>query len=276
MERLQTALAKARSSRQEAATTASQGAAPPPDLPDEVAARWRAVETVALDTAGLESRRVFIRPTGALGGAFDVLRTRVQQLMLTNGWTRIAITSPSAGCGKTTIAANLAFGLARQSERRVVLLDLDLRDPSIGSTLGMRDRWQFSRTLQNQEDFAQNARRYGENLIVAGNSERVLDASDLLYASSSAEAMARISTDYQPDIVIMDLPPMMVGDDVLVLLQYVDAVIIVAAAEVTTIRQIDETEKELAQHTNVLGVVVNKCRYLQNEGGYGSYEYGQK
>ena len=63
----------------------------------------------------------------------------------------------------------------------------------------------------------------------------------------------------------------LVSDDVMGFMGQVDAVLLVAAAETTTTKEIDACERELAGQTNVMGVVLNKCRYA-NE-GYG-YDYG--
>ena len=53
--------------------------------------------------------------------AFNVLRTKVQKALQDNGWKSLAITSPTAGCGKTTVAINLALSLARQPHCRTLL-----------------------------------------------------------------------------------------------------------------------------------------------------------
>ena len=68
--------------------------------------------------------------------------------------------------------------------------------------------------------------------------------------------------------MIFDMPPLLVGDDALAFIGHVDCVLLVAAAETTTIKEIDTCERELAAHTNVLGVVLNKCRYPDRHYGY--------
>ena len=73
---------------------------------------------------------------GAEAMAFDALRTKILQQMRANGWRRVAITSPGAACGKSTVALNLAFSLARQPDMRAILLDLDLRRPSLARMVG--------------------------------------------------------------------------------------------------------------------------------------------
>ena len=71
--------------------------------------------------------------------------------------------------------------------------------------------------------------------------------------------------------MLFDLPPMLVSDDTMAFVGHVDAVLLIAAAEATTIKEVDSCERELASQTNVMGVVLNKCRYMGPEYGYSYY-----
>jgi len=64
---------------------------------------------------------------------------------------------------------------------------------------------------------------------------------------------------------------MLVSDDAMAVMGQIDCVLIIAAAESTTIKEIDRCERELATQTNVLGVVLNKCRYMEEGYGYDYY-----
>ena len=57
--------------------------------------------------------------------SFDMLRTQVLQSMDLKSWQLLAVTSPTAACGKTTISVNLALSIARQPHRSVLLVDMD-------------------------------------------------------------------------------------------------------------------------------------------------------
>jgi len=69
--------------------------------------------------------------------AFDVLRTKLVATLRARGWHRVAITSATPDCGKSFVAANLAISLSRQSGLRTVLMDMDLRRPSLATMLGI-------------------------------------------------------------------------------------------------------------------------------------------
>jgi Mrp family chromosome partitioning ATPase len=73
--------------------------------------------------------------------------------------------------------------------------------------------------------------------------------------------------------MIFDLPPMLVSDDTTAFLKNVDCVLLIAGAEISTISQVDACEREIAEHTNVLGVVLNKCRFHEEESGHAYGEY---
>ena len=64
---------------------------------------------------------------------------------------------------------------------------------------------------------------------------------------------------YRPNVVIFDLPPMLTGDDVLAFLPNVDGVLLVVGGGETRAREIEECERLMADHTNFLGVVLNKA-----------------
>lgn len=71
-----------------------------------------------------------------------------------------------------------------------------------------------------------------------------------------------------PDVVLFDMPPMLSNDDVVAFLPNVDCVILIAASEQSTLAEVDICEQELSDRTNVLGVVLNKCRFTPEKYGY--------
>ena len=73
--------------------------------------------------------------------------------------------------------------------------------------------------------------------------------------------------------MLFDMPPLLVSDDTIAFLDQVDCVLMIAAAEESTMGEIDRCGKELARHTQVLGVVLNKCRFMDRDEGY-DYDYG--
>lgn len=291
MEKIQTAIAKAREARnaergpaaaalpdsaqtgvaQPPAASKTKDAAyvhPAPDT-DKVEAAWAQLPSQNANPAQMRRSRIvsFLRGKDAAG--IDVMRTRVVQQMRANNWRRIAITSPTAGCGKSTIALNLAFSMARQPNMRTMLLDFDLRRPSLAGMLKLKQPVSFSEVLRHEQLFSASAVRFGDNLAIAANHGRTRDTSELLGSDQMTMTLTQIQSTYAPDIMICDMPPVLAADDMMAFARQVDCVLIIAAAEATTIKEIDLCERELAQQTNVMGIVLNKCRYMGPEYGYG-------
>ncbi|MEL6204801.1 MAG: CpsD/CapB family tyrosine-protein kinase [Pseudomonadota bacterium] len=275
MERLKAALDKARASRArtEAGTSlaSARGGGRQRANADAVAAAWRELTQMEVDPQRLRWRRLVALSGGTEAAAFDLLRTKVLQLAAANNWKRIGVTSPLAGSGKTTTSINLAISLARQVDLRVVLMDMDMRRPAVAKAFGRSGTSSVADVLMRHQTFAGNAHRIGENLAIAMNHTRLRDPSDLFLRRSTSEVLREIEETYQPDIMLFDLPPALVNDDAQALLDKLDAVIIVAEAGSSTISQIDVCEKELAEQTSILGIVLNKCRFQSD--GYGHYDY---
>lgn len=294
MEKLQVALEKARDMRsgvkapaatpdqprspaqtgQQPAQQAAQAAAP--EIPG-MAETWAALRGFSPDEAWLRKKRVVGFKGGADATSFDVLRTKVLQMMTINGWKRLAITSPGSDTGKSTLTANLAASISRRPEITAVLFDMDMRRPSLGSILGLSgpaaDTVGTAAMLEGKIAFADQARRIGENLVVSVNTKVARHPAEILHSHQSAEVLDAIQATYTPTIMIFDMPPLLMGDDTLGFMSQVDCALLIAESGVSTIDQIDQCERALSERTNVLGVVLNKSRFTEEEYGYG-YGYG--
>jgi Mrp family chromosome partitioning ATPase len=86
--------------------------------------------------------------------------------------------------------------------------------------------------------------------------------------TQTRKVLKGIEAAYAPNFMIFDLPPLSAGDDNFGFLSHVDAALIVAEAEKTSLTQIDVAERQVAELTNVMGVVLNKCRYVTGAYGY--------
>lgn len=248
------------------ATPATPVAAP------DLAQRWLALPEVQIPVRRLRRNRILTSMGGKESAEFDMIRTRIIQAQKANGWQRIAITSPNPSSGKSTLVLNLAFSFARQPEQRCLIAEVDLRRPSLAKTLGIKQGYNFASVLGGSGSFEDNSFRVGSNLIFSTNEKPTRNSAELLQSDRTTAALDAIHTRYAPTVTLFDMPPMLVGDDAISFLPKVDAAILVVAAEQTTKKQIDLCEREIASHTNVLGIVLNKCRYMDRDQSYG-YDY---
>jgi len=238
---------------------------------------WKPLATFAPQAKQMARQRIVtFATTGAAAPgavAFDMLRTKVLQQMRANGWKRLAITSPGADCGKSTTTLNLAFSLAKQADVHTIVAEMDMRRPSLARNLSLKGDTSISAVLEGKADFASVAMRPRPNLAFGVNYTHARNPAELLQSPTIGPALAKIEADYAPDLMIFDMPPMLVSDDAMAFMGQVDCVLLIAAAGTTSLREIDICERDLATQTNVLGVVLNKCRYMEKDYGYGYGAY---
>jgi Mrp family chromosome partitioning ATPase len=263
MDKIQDAIAKARATR--ASRMGTVTAAPSNTL-------WQDLPNHTPSLRRLARNRIVAGESNRRAMDFDVIRTRMLQQMQANNWTRVAVTSPTAACGKSTMVMNLAFSLARLSEHRTIVAEMDMRKPSLAKSLGLPGENRFGDVLAGRGRFEDHATRIGENLIFATNAAPVPASAELLQSARTAQTLDEIVGQYAPSVMLFDMPPMMTGDDTMAFLNRVDAVLLIAAAEQSTIKQIDACERDIASQTNVMGVILNKCRYTDPDNAYGYYE----
>lgn len=274
MEKLQVAIEKARQRREgrgggsqpprnTEATTPNSGRkrAGPRLLPDDLVARWTALTEITLPRTENDDRRLVAHLPGLQASQFDILRTKVLTELRKNGWRRVAITSPTEHCGKTTTACNLAVAIARQGDLRVALFDLDLRRPAVARIFGATPPADIADLISRKVEFAQQAVRLDANLAISMALAPHADPTRLIAGKRIGEVVDEVEATFAPDVMIFDLPPILASDDASAFLRNVDCAILMAQAEKSTVKQIDISEREIAAQTNVLGVVLNQCRF---------------
>lgn len=274
MDRIQAAIAQARTAREVvlsglAKADATASVEPVPQPVD----RWDTLTRFQPDPYHLTKNLIVTRDSGAKSAPFDVLRTRALQQMSAQGWKRLAVTSPGPGCGKSTVTMNLAFSLARQPDIRTLVIDLDLRRPMLASLLGLAARHEITAAIRGTAAPSSQIIRVGDNLAFATTRTPVHDPAELLQGRRIGDLLSRLEEEFAPDVILFDLPPIMVSDDAIAFLPNTDCALMIAAAEQSTLGQVDACEKELAAQTSVLGVVLNKCAHPGDGQRYG-YNYG--
>jgi protein-tyrosine kinase len=240
----------------------------PPNLAGEAR-----IKSLGLKATHLEAMRIVSHKKDDMRSrSFDMLRTQVLQAMDHSGWQFIAITSPTAGCGKTVTACNLALSIARLPERSVLLVDLDLRKPKVASYLGIERDFGVLNVLQGRQNLSDAVVQVGierEQLLVLPG-EQTNAASEWMASPNMATLLETIKREFRSRIVIMDLPPLLAGDDVISVLPHLQSVLLIAEAGRTSLSEIKECTKHL-KDTPVVRVVLNKITEREPSAAY--YEY---
>lgn len=222
---------------------------------------WESLNAVALKPDILGGNGLFTNPEDSPAGpAFDILRTRVAQAMADRGWRRVGVTSPTHGCGKSFTAANLALALGRRPGSRTVLIYLDLRRPGLHELFGLTPEGAMRDFLDGSQPMEALFTRVGRSLALGLNGEPAADAGDILHAPDTRAALEAMEVQLDPEIVVIDLPPALVGDDVIAMADKIDAVLLVVDGTQTTAKQIRACEALFEGKVPILGVVLNRAQ----------------
>ena len=231
---------------------------------------WDHLGSIPVNEAHLETHRVISASRhNPAHVAFDVLRTRLVQGLSEQGWRRVVITSPTKDCGKTFISTNLAMSLSRQEKLRTVLMDLDLRNPSVAPLLGERDTGSMGDFLRGKVPVSSHFKRMGQNMLKIGsnvafglNDTREPFASEMLGSDATSNAIRQMEAELEPDVVIYDMPPALYHDDVMAFREHYDGVLLVVGGGTTKANEIRELKRRFGEDKPLLGVILNKAEGL--------------
>lgn len=198
----------------------------------------------------------------AVTRSHDLLRSRLLRQLRRDGLRKLALTSPTSGCGTTQIAATLALGLARQIDLKVMVFDFNLRRPMLANQFALGPIAPLSSALAgSRRDFDSRCLRVNHNLAVSLAISSEPNPAELLATSRARALVAQLEREFEPDVMIFDLPPVLPHDDVVAASDLFDAALLIARADHSTISQIDEAERLISEQKPCLGVVMNACRF---------------
>ena len=191
--------------------------------------------------------------------AYNMLRTRMLQRMRQHDWRIIGVTSPVQGDGKTLTSINLALSLAKEQTLSVVLAELDLRRPSISRQIGVDPKCGLPDLLEGKAKLESVLFRPEgtERIAILPNTEVYENSSETLSSPAVSDLIEQFRCDGRGTIVICDLPPYLVTDDVLAFAPLVDAFLIVVS-EGSTSRDVLDKGVDILQDLPVLCVVLNR------------------
>jgi len=193
-----------------------------------------------------------------LQDAYRILRTQVMKEMRANNWNMIAVTGPHQGAGKTTTAINLAIALSMDVSHTVMLVDADLRRPSVHEYFGFEPETGLSDYLLHGAPVKDMLFHPPiDRLCVLPGRERVDNSAEMLGSPQAAELAHELKTRYDDRLIVLDLPPILSSDDVTMSDQYIDCVLMVTEAGVTKRAELTDAFRVLKK-IPVLGTVLNK------------------
>jgi len=216
-----------------------------------------------------------VRPQSQMAESYRALRTSLLLSNLGAPPKIIMITSALPQEGKTTTSINTAVVLAQKGVR-VLLIDADLRRPSIHKTLGMGPRSGLSNVLTGATNLEQAITRAPilPNLYVLPAGTPPPNPAELLASSNMREMLSQLCQQY--DHIVVDTPPALSVTDAVVLSQRADAVVLVIRSGQTTKQALRRARDVLARvNAKVVGVLLNAVD-LSSPDYYYYYEYQGK
>lgn len=237
---------------------------------------------IAFDTA-VPAHPVMVadQPLSAPSEAIRRLRTNLQFVGVASGSKTLVITSSVPGEGKSTTAINLAVSMA-DAGNRVVLVDADLRRPSVAQYLGLEGRAGLTTVLIGRadvEDVVQPWRSSGLDVLTSGQVPP--NPSELLGSPAMADLLAKLESDY--DVVLLDTPPLLPVTDATILTKLAGgALVVVGADRIHKAQLVESLETLETADAQLHGLVLNKVArrdtraYVYENGYYSSRLPGEE
>lgn len=259
MEHIERALARAREMRSGASPDGFRrgGSGARPSV-DGVAPSY--TETVILPHDGrrvTEQRLVADDFGNPAADVYRLLRAQVLQRMKKLSVTTLAVTSARAGEGATTTATNLAISIALDVNQTVLLVDLNLREPSIHRRFGLNPSAGIEDYLAGQSALKDCLFNPGlARLVVLPARQSKGDAAEMMSSPRMSALVKELRSRYADRVIIFDTPPLLDSGETLGFLPNVDATLFVARSGKTTKQELDQAAG-LLQHYRVIGTLLN-------------------
>lgn len=227
----------------------------------------------------------FYQPKSIGAEQFRKLRTYLLQINVQAPPRTIMVTSATSGEGKTFVATNLASGLARDLHAHALLVECDLRMPTLANAFGFSSEWGLS-------DYLRDGRKISDlllktdieklSLLPGGNIPE--NPTELIGSKKMEDLVLELKSRYDDRYIIFDSTPLLATSESGVLSTLVDGIILVVKAGVTPRETVKQAMSSLDRE-KILGVVLNHLefrspglhsRYFGSGGYYSHYGYEKK
>lgn len=223
----------------------------------------------------MENRRKLITtfdPKSPISEQYRTIRTNIQYSDIDSKIKTLMVTSSAPGEGKSTTAANMAVVFAQQG-KKVLLIDADLRKPTVHYTFGLGNAFGLTTVLTKQIQLEKAIAETDEsNLWVLTSGPIPPNPAELLSSQSMEQCLKDVSENF--DMVIMDTPPLLAVADPQILSNQCDGTILVVFSGKTETDQVQKAKELLVSaKSKLLGVVLNN-KQIEKTSYY--YYYGSK
>lgn len=221
---------------------------------------------MTLDKAFLREQRVIagLEP-GQVTDAYKILCIQILQRLRERKGNALAVVSPGSGEGKTLTAINLALSLAMEVDQTVLLVDANLRQPSIHRYFGFTPEFGLGDHLLRDTPLDQILVNPGvDRFVLLPGGCPMPNSSEMLGSIKMEKLVQELKHRYPSRIVIFDLPPILSMADVVAFSPYVDGALMVAQENKTRRDEIQRAA-EMLRSVDVIGTVLNMANAGQTQ-----------
>ncbi|OTN89481.1 hypothetical protein A5819_001973 [Enterococcus sp. 7E2_DIV0204] len=199
---------------------------------------------------------------------YRTIRTNIQYAMVDRDLKTLVITSSGPSEGKSTTSANLAIVFAN-SGKRVLLVDADMRKPTVAKTFSLDNARGLSTLLGSRETVLHQVIQNSgvDNLFLLTSGPKPPNPSELLDSRRMKELIQELKLQY--DLVIFDMPPVVAVTDAQIVASKTDGTILVVRENVSKRDSLLKAKSLLELvDANILGVVYNGSKNIEDQGYY--------
>ncbi len=213
-------------------------------------------------------------PKSPISEAYRSIRTNIEFSNIDKEIKTILVTSSQQNEGKSTVIANLAVSFAGMENKKILILEGDLRNPTVHRMFNISNTHGITDILTGQKSFDECVHKTEiEGLEVLTCGKMPPNPAEML-ASNKMKALIESLKDYY-DYIFIDSPPIGIITDAGIISTYADGTILVVASKEVDIEMAQISKDRLEKvNANILGVILNKFEEANGAYGYYNYYYG--
>lgn len=210
-------------------------------------------------------------PKSPISEAYRTIRTNIEFSNLDKEIKTIVVTSSQQNEGKSTVIANLAVSFAGMEDKRVLVLEGDLRNPTVHRMFNVSNAHGITEILTGQKSFEEcvhTTEVKGLHVVTCG---KIPPNPSEMLASRKMKAFIESLKDHY-DYIFIDAPPIGIITDAGIISTYTDGTMLIVASNEVDVDMVKIAKERLEKvNANILGIVLNK--FEDSSGSYGYYNY---
>ena len=210
-------------------------------------------------------------PKSITAESYRSLRTNIQYSSIDKHVKTLVVTSSNAGEGKSTVAGNLAYTFF-QGGKRVLIIDCDLRKPSLHRKFNVSNEVGLTDVLVGTSELNKVMKKIDDNLYLLTTGTLPPNPAEIIGSNTMENFLDECKINF--DYIILDTPPILPVTDSKLLAIKADATVLVVRSEISKLKHVSQAFKELGKvNANVIGTILNDVE-MRSEKLY--YDYSNK